>query len=46
MIENTEQSRTIGFRQIKGFVIAFCEWTSEKTAGMFVCDIENKCRKE
>lgn len=25
MIENTEQSRIIGFRQIKWFFIAFCE---------------------
>lgn len=35
-IENTEQSHIVGFRHIKGFFVAFCEWSSEKTAAVFV----------
>lgn len=37
MTKNADQSFTVGYTQTKGnFFVAFCEWTSEDTAGM-VC---------
>lgn len=37
MTKNADQSFIVGYTQIQGNIfVAFCEWTSEATAGM-VC---------